>query len=123
MPSPEPRKLYYSIGEVSEMTGLPASVLRFWETEFKTLRPPKNRAGKRTYRAADIDRILLIKRLLYEDGFTIAGARKVLQGEVAVPPPRAESAGEPPEGEMTGSGPVMEKIRRELREILDLLSS
>ena len=72
------KKLYYSIGEVSKMTELKAYVLRYWETEFKQLKPPKNRAGNRTYRQSDIDLILYIKDLLYTKKFTIEGARHQL---------------------------------------------
>ena len=72
------KKLYYSIGEVSKMTELKAYVLRYWETEFKQLKPPKNRAGNRTYRQSDIDLILYIKDLLYVKKFTIEGARHQL---------------------------------------------
>ena len=69
------KKLYYSIGEVSKMVGLKSYVLRYWETEFKHLSPPKNRAGNRTYRQKDIDVILKIKDLLHGKKFTIEGAR------------------------------------------------
>jgi len=69
------KKLYYSIGEVSQITELKPYVLRYWETEFKSLNPPKNRAGNRTYRQKDIDLILRIKDLLYNRKFTIDGAR------------------------------------------------
>ena len=72
------KKLYYSIGEVSKITELKAYVLRYWETEFKQLKPPKNRAGNRTYRQSDIDLILYIKDLLYTKKFTIEGARSML---------------------------------------------
>ena len=75
------KKLYYSIGEVSKMTELKAYVLRYWETEFKQLKPPKNRAGNRTYRQSDIDLILYIKDLLYTKKFTIEGARNQLAME------------------------------------------
>ena len=75
------KKLYYSIGEVSKMTDLKAYVLRYWETEFKQLKPPNNRAGNRTYRQSDIDLILYIKDLLYVKKFTIEGARHQLATE------------------------------------------
>ena len=78
---PKVKKLYYSIGEVSEMTDLKSYVLRYWETEFNQLKPPKNRAGNRTYRQKDIEVILNIKELLYKKKFTIDGARDVLQGK------------------------------------------
>lgn len=76
-----PKKLYYSISEVADITGVKAHVLRYWETEFPTLRPKKTRAGSRRYRQADIDAVLAIKELLYERGFKIAGARKALRQE------------------------------------------
>ena len=73
------KKLYYSISEVSEITGLKQYVLRYWETEFTQLKPGKNRAGNRIYRAHDIDIILEIKSLLYDRKFTIKGAQQHLQ--------------------------------------------
>jgi DNA-binding transcriptional MerR regulator len=73
------QKLYYSIGEVSELLGVKPHVLRYWETQFPTLKPKKNRAGNRTYKVRDIKYILLIKKLLYENGYTIAGARQKLK--------------------------------------------
>ena len=77
------KKLYYSIGEVSKLVGLKSYVLRYWETEFKQLSPPKNRAGNRTYRQKDIDLILKIKDLLYGKKFTIEGARSVISSKVS----------------------------------------
>jgi DNA-binding transcriptional MerR regulator len=73
------KKLYYSISEVSGITSLKAYVLRYWETEFAELRPKKSRSGSRTYTLDDIKLIFLIKRLLYEDKYTIEGARQRLQ--------------------------------------------
>ena len=73
-----PKKLYYKIREVCEIVGVEAHVLRFWETEFPALSPPKSKSGQRTYRPRDIELLLRIHKLLYEDGFTIAGARKKL---------------------------------------------
>jgi len=72
-------KLYYSISEVAEISGLEPYVLRFWEKEFPQLHPKKNRAGNRTYQAKDIEVIKSIKKLLYDDGFTIEGARNILK--------------------------------------------
>ena len=77
------KKLYYSIGEVSKLVGLKSYVLRYWETEFKQLTPPKNRAGNRTYRQKDIDLILKIKDLLHGKKFTIEGARSVISSKVS----------------------------------------
>jgi DNA-binding transcriptional MerR regulator len=73
-----PDKLFYKISEVSKLTGLEAYVLRYWETEFPTLRPKKGRGGQRVYEKKDIELVLQIKKLLYDDGMTIAGARKLL---------------------------------------------
>ena len=75
------KKLYYSIGEVSKLVGLKPYVLRYWETEFKQLTPPKNRAGNRTYRQKDIDLIIKIKDLLHGKKFTIEGARSVISSK------------------------------------------
>ena len=74
-------KLYYSIGEVRAITGLEPYVLRYWETEFSQLKPKKNSGGQRAYQRKDIELILRIKELLYEQGYTIKGARSVLRGE------------------------------------------
>ena len=73
------KKLYYSISEVSEITGLKQYVLRYWETEFPQLNPNKNRAGNRNYRSHDVDLILNIKSLLYDRKFTIKGAKQYLK--------------------------------------------
>jgi len=74
-----PGKLYYSISEVSELTGVKAYVLRFWEREFPTLKPKKNRSGNRIYQEKEIELVRHIKKFLYEDGFTIEGARHQLR--------------------------------------------
>jgi DNA-binding transcriptional MerR regulator len=76
-----PDKLFFKIGEVCELVGVQAHVLRYWETEFPMLQPQKNRAGQRTYRRKDVEMALRIKQLLYEEGFTIAGAKRKLMGE------------------------------------------
>ena len=76
--NPIAKKEYYSIGEVCEITGLKPHVLRYWETQFKTLMPVKNRAGNRAYRKRDIEMIQLVKTLLYERKYTIEGARQKL---------------------------------------------
>lgn len=79
MPDAEIPKLYYSIGQVSRLTGLDPHVLRYWETEFHELSPRKNRGGKRLYRDSDIKLLLQIKELLYNRRFTIEGARRHLR--------------------------------------------
>ena len=115
------KKLYYSIGEVSKMTELKAYVLRYWETEFKQLKPPKNRAGNRTYRQGDIDLILYIKDLLYNKKFTIEGARHQLANEkdskkenIAAPVESAQQAA-PARKE------TLLKIKQELETLLEIL--
>jgi DNA-binding transcriptional MerR regulator len=72
-------KLYYRIGEVSQITGVKAYVLRYWESEFRLMSPQKSRSKQRLYRQKDIETILTIKRLLYQDRYTIAGARRKLR--------------------------------------------
>tara|TARA_B100000700_G_scaffold154042_1_gene170962 strand:+ start:757 stop:1134 length:378 start_codon:yes stop_codon:yes gene_type:complete len=79
MQAKQVKKLYYSIGEVSELTGLKQYVLRYWETEFPHLKPNKNSAGNRIYRQNDIDNLLEIKKLLHEEKFTIKGAKQYLK--------------------------------------------
>ncbi len=74
-----PDKLFFKIGEVSRLTDVKAHVLRYWESEFPMLNPQKNRADQRVYRKKDIETILLIKRLLYDENYTISGARKRLR--------------------------------------------
>lgn len=81
-----PEKLYFKIGEVCDLVGVQAHVLRYWETEFPQLSPQKNRSGQRSYRRKDVEISLRIKELLYDDMFTIAGARKRLQSELREPP-------------------------------------
>ena len=79
MNEPIAKKAYYSIGEVCDLTGLKPHVLRYWETQFDVLSPTKNRAGNRVFRPKEIELILLVKHLLYEEKYTIEGARKRLQ--------------------------------------------
>ena len=77
-----PEKLFFKIGEVCQLAGVQAHVLRYWESEFPTLAPQKNRAGQRVYRKRDVEMALRIKELLYEDQYTIAGAKKRLAHEL-----------------------------------------
>jgi DNA-binding transcriptional MerR regulator len=77
-----PEKLFFKIGEVCDITEVQAHVLRYWESEFPMLAPQKNRAGQRTYRKRDVEMVLRIKELLYEDQYTIAGAKKKLASEI-----------------------------------------
>lgn len=77
-----PEKIFFKIGEVCDLVGVQAHVLRYWETEFSMLSPQKNRSGQRSYRRRDVEIALRVKELLYEDLYTIAGAKKKLQTEL-----------------------------------------
>jgi len=116
---PQIKKLYYSISEVSKTTELKQYVLRYWETEFTQLKPPKNRAGNRTYRQKDIDVIHKIKELLYKKKFTIEGARKQMETRVITGDTEAitDSAKSP---EINSE--VLEKLKRELKDILRIIN-
>jgi DNA-binding transcriptional MerR regulator len=112
-----PDKLYFRIGDVAELCGLPAYVLRFWETEFPQLKPVKSSTGQRMYRRKDVENVLQIKKLLYEEGFTISGARqhlrvetKIQKKQVPLPFPARQA-------------PDLKYIRQGLQEILSLLSA
>jgi len=143
-----PRKLFFKIGEVCELAGVQAHVLRYWETEFPMLAPQKNRAGQRTYRRRDVEIALRIKELLYDEQYTIAGAKKKLANELRAPgretsetpaprapvrslkpPPslaaRFAAAPAPPPPVVTELTPEkrasLKEIAQQLQEILDLL--
>ena len=109
-----PKKIYFTIGEVSAMTNVPQHVLRYWEEVFPTLRPPKRRSGSRAYRQQDIEKIRLIKRLLYSEGYTIRGARKRLR----------EGISENEAAQKAQSLPdLLSDIETGLQKILDMLDS
>ena len=112
-----PDKLYFRIGEVSRLCGLPSYVLRFWETEFNQLKPSKSGTGQRMYRKIDVESVLRIKKLLYDQGFTIAGARQQLRAETKrKQSPLPFAVPTPNRGEL-------KQVRQGLREILGILSS
>lgn len=109
-----PQKLYYKIGEVGEITGIPSHVLRFWEKQFPQLAPNKTRSGHRLYKKRDIQVILHIKDLLYSKRYTIKGARESLSAW------RGEGGEQP--AAPTGSGELLGRLREGLlriREIMD----
>ena len=121
--SPEiPDKLYYPIREVAQITGVEPYVLRFWEKEFPAIRPPKGGTGHRRYRRKDIETILEIKRLLYDQGFTIAGARTQLQKGTGESPLEQKAAAPRKAGGGSSGAAALNRIRRELNEILTILS-
>jgi DNA-binding transcriptional MerR regulator len=109
MPNTEiPDKLFFRIGEVCEIVGVEPYVLRFWESEFPNLAPSKSKSGHRVYKRKDVEAVLRIKELLYDRGFTIAGARKQLSTRK-------------PEPSTPERDQVLVHVRDELREILTLL--
>lgn len=143
-----PDKLYFRIGDVSRLCALPAYVLRFWESEFPQLKPNKGGTGQRLYRRRDVEVVIAIKRLLYEEGFTIAGARRVLgekrrhPAETAPPQKitKAARTAEPAEAPAAESRPVaaqkaakpaaggksaadIQALRAEMRDLLAMLGS
>ncbi len=105
-----PVKLYYRIGEVSNLVGVEPHVLRYWETEFRSIRPQKSRKGQRIYSRRDVDRLLKVKDLLYTHGFTIAGARRRLRETGLEPLSAAEAV-------------VAERTRVALSELRDDVQS
>jgi DNA-binding transcriptional MerR regulator len=111
-----PERLYFRIGEVGRLCKLPAYVLRFWETEFPQLKPVKSSTGQRMYRRKDVENVLRIKKLLYEEGFTIAGARQHLRTEIKA---QKKQSPLPFPG---GRAPDLAPIRQGLRDLLTLLS-
>ncbi|MFO7930187.1 MAG: MerR family transcriptional regulator [Desulfosalsimonas sp.] len=103
-----PDKLYFRIGEVTEITGLAAYVLRFWESEFPAIKPRRTDSGQRLYRKSDIEAILRVKHLLYDKKFTIQGAKKHLKNA-------QKQTGAP------GADRVISEIRAELEDIRAIL--
>src|SRR5450755_2034890 len=106
-----PDKLYFRIGEVASLCRLPAYVLRFWESEFPLLKPVKSSTGQRMYRQRDVENVLRIKKLLYDEGYTIAGARQHLKDENK--PVRLQSGLPFPKQK---SGDNLKKVRQGLQE-------
>ncbi len=116
-----PDKLYFRIGDVSRLAGVPTYVLRYWETEFPTIAPKKSGTGHRLYRRKDVEMVLEIKRLLYEKRYTIEGARKALDPKFEIPV-RKTSAPKFAQGDLFPAAPAdLTGIRGELAAILKLL--
>jgi DNA-binding transcriptional MerR regulator len=115
-----PDKLYFRIGEVARLCAVPAYVLRFWESEFPQLKPNKGGTGQRLYRRRDVEMALRIKNLLYDEGFTIPGARQAIKSEMKHTAPQLALGG------MEGVGgvnpPALRKLQKELRDLLAMLS-
>lgn len=115
-----PDKLYFKIGEVAKMADVPTHVLRYWESEFPGIKPKRANSKQRLYRRQDVELILQIKTLLHQQGYTIAGARKLIQsgGEIPETVPKQENKSAGP----TISGPLG-KIKKELLHLQHLLNS
>lgn len=130
-----PEKLFFKIGEVCELAGVQAHVLRYWESEFPMLAPQKNRAGQRVYRKRDVEIALRIKELLYDDQYTIAGAKKRLSNELRAggklkivsnegdEESRADTSTQPRRASTAEDRKALKKVASELRELLALLES
>lgn len=121
--TPIPEKAYFRIGEVARILGVKPYVLRYWESEFKAIRPQKSRSQQRLYRRRDVELLLRIKRLLYEERFTIAGARRKLREEGAT-----DIESEPEVAEQRAEGPkpktnqeLLNRLRVDLEKILKLV--
>ena len=107
-----PNKLYYSISEVSKLTDVKSYVLRFWEKEFPTLKPKKNRSGNRVYQHKEIELVGKIKKLLYDDGYTIEGAKQQLRNGKKNP---GKSGRKSTKGSLTA-------VKKEIKALIQLLS-
>jgi DNA-binding transcriptional MerR regulator len=125
MDKPIPNKLFFKIGEVCEITDTQPYVLRYWESEFPALAPAKNSSGQRIYRRRDIETVVRIKQLLYEEGFTIAGAKKRLETEMAgrgtTPQSQAAAVVQSEDEPADPTKKALLEVRDTLREILTLL--
>jgi len=121
-----PDKLYFRIGEVAKLCEVAPYVLRFWETEFPQLKPNKGGTGQRLYRRRDVEMALRVKTLLYDEGYTIAGARQYLKGEVRSKEPQvaivavAVAAAEPESNEAIST--KLQALRAEMQSLLAMLS-
>jgi DNA-binding transcriptional MerR regulator len=119
-----PQKLFYRIQEVSRITGIKPYVLRYWETEFSALKPEKGANDQRRYRPDDIELVVRIKKLLYDEKFTIAGARRHLEGATVAPPapaaPRRRAAGPPEAPSCPNLGTIARGLNLVRRELIEL---
>jgi DNA-binding transcriptional MerR regulator len=115
-----PAKRYFTIGEVSELCGVKPHVLRYWEQEFTQLRPVKRRGNRRYYQHHEVLLIRRIRELLYEQGFTISGARNRLDESLSVAPARAASSAS--SRPVDGRGVNLASLKQELKSVIDLLA-
>jgi DNA-binding transcriptional MerR regulator len=117
---PLPDKLFYKIGEISKITGIESYVLRYWETEFPFLKPRKNKSGQRVYVKKDLELIFQLKRMLYQDRYTIEGVRKKF-GDGAIRIPEPKKASEKHLKDSQRPADTIEFVKKRLREILNQL--
>ncbi|HIJ94683.1 MAG TPA: MerR family transcriptional regulator [Desulfuromonadales bacterium] len=117
MPATLPDKLYYKIGEVAGVLGVRTSVLRFWETEFSFLKPEKSSSGQRMYSRHEVELISQVKRLLYEEKFTIDGVKK----QMSTKRKQTELRAQLPQTSDDASRDIVKEIRQDLRALRDLL--
>jgi DNA-binding transcriptional MerR regulator len=115
---PIPAKRYFTIGEVSELCGVKPHVLRYWEQEFTQLKPVKRRGNRRYYQHHEVLLIRRIRELLYEEGFTISGARNRLDNSLG-----SEEKGEPGRANRAALALDLSALKRELREVLEVLQA
>ena len=122
---PFPDKLFYKIGEVSKIVGVEPYVLRYWETEFNFLKPRKNKSGQRVYIKKDVELLLAIKRLLYQERYTIEGVRKRLGFSSGNSDPKPEQDVQQDVQKRDSRRPVraIEHVKKRLRDILSQLQS
>jgi DNA-binding transcriptional MerR regulator len=118
-PGSIPDKLYFKIGEVKKITGVEPHVLRYWESEFKIIRPQRASSKQRLYRRIDVENILTIKKLLYEDGYTVPGARKFLTEKKAEPEARPEPPVSVPRDRARSLLADIKSDLQQLREMLE----
>jgi DNA-binding transcriptional MerR regulator len=118
---PIPAKRYFTIGEVSELCGVKPHVLRYWEQEFTQLRPVKRRGNRRYYQHHEVLLIRRIRELLYEQGFTISGARNRLDESLSAAPARAGATGASAGRAHDVRGVNMSSLKQELKNLIDLL--
>ena len=117
-----PDKQYFKIGEVSALTKLEPYVLRYWETEFKMIRPVRFGSNQRMYRRKDVETILEIKKLLYDEGFTIAGARKKLLQNSKKEKKSLPNIESPRTGGADGLMPLLREIQKDLTDLARFLN-
>jgi DNA-binding transcriptional MerR regulator len=117
-----PDKLYFRIGEVARLCEVPAYVLRFWESEFPQLKPHKGGTGQRLYRRRDVEMALRIKTLLYDEGYTIPGARQVFKSELRQKEPQLTLGIDDTAATPQADNRQLRKLQKDLRDLLTLLS-